>query len=79
VSEESPDGLQYPEWQSAVQEALLEFRADSLQEKIAVAEAAISSRLQQLALLSDSKAEQQAIQDALNLLRVLKERRARSA
>jgi hypothetical protein len=79
VAEASSDELKYPEWQAAVQEAVLEFKIDSLQERIAAAEAAINCRLRELSISSDCHAERQAIQDALNLLRLLKERRSRTA
>jgi len=79
VSEGFSERLEYPKWQTAVQEAVLEFEIDSLQQRIAAAEAAIDDRLQELSVSSDSHAERQAIRDALNLLRVLKERRSRTA
>jgi hypothetical protein len=79
VAEGFSQELKYPKWQRAVQEAVLEFKIDSLQQRIAAAEAAISSRLQELSFSSDGHAEQQAIQDALNVLKVLKERRSPSS
>jgi len=79
VAEACSDELKYPKWQRAVQDAVLEFKIDSLQQRIAAAEAAINSRLQELSFSSDGHAEQQAIQDALNVLKVLKERRSRTA
>jgi hypothetical protein len=79
VAEASSDELKYPKWQAAVQEALLEFKIDSLHERIGAAETAINCRLRELSISPDGQAERQAIQDALNLLRLLKERRVRTA
>jgi inhibitor of KinA sporulation pathway (predicted exonuclease) len=79
MAEGPSNGLKYPSWQIAVQEAVLEFKVDLLQQRIEAAENAINARLQELSISSNGHAERQAIQDALNVLRVLKERRARTA
>lgn len=79
MAEACSDELKYPKWQKAVQDAVLEFKIDSLQQRIAAAEAAINSRLQELSPSPDGLAERQAIQDALNVLKILKERHSRTA
>ena len=68
-----PSSLQYPEWQKALQEALLEFDKDKLKVRIAKAEAAILKRQQiisQSTTLADG--EQQALRDGLASLSLLK-------
>jgi hypothetical protein len=79
VTDEGSDQLKYPEWQTAVQEALLEFDVDQLQERITAAEEVISNRLRALNGAPNDAAERQAIQDAIRLLAMLKERRSRIA
>lgn len=64
--------LQNPEWQSAVQGALLELDQDKLRARVAAAEAAIFNRLQAISQNPDHQSERQAIEDALTTLRVLK-------
>jgi hypothetical protein len=66
------DGLQYPDWQSPVQGALLELDRDKLKARVAEAEAAIFNRLQAISQDTDHTAERQAIEDALANLRVVK-------
>jgi len=78
VTNESQD-LRYPEWQRTIQAALLEFDPEKLQERISVAEAAISARLDRLSKVSDGDAERMAIEDGLRLLSFLKERPSRLA
>jgi len=73
VADESHD-LKYPEWQRPIQAALLEFDPQKLQERIALAEAAISARLDRLSEVSDGEAERMAIEDGLRLLSFLKDR-----
>jgi hypothetical protein len=65
--------LLYPEWQVEYTKALLELDPIKLPDRLSAAETAISKRV--LALVGDTnhQQEQQAIQDALNTLRVLKE------
>lgn len=61
--------LRYPEWQKIYHDALLE---QKLVQRVSEAETAILSRLQEIRIGSDSRMEAQAIEDALNGLRVLK-------
>ena len=64
--------LRYPDWQKPYQDALIEVDEKKLLERLSVAEAAISKRLQALAAGADHHAERQAIHDALAFIRVLK-------
>ena len=80
ANSESDNSNRY-KWQKPLQEALLEFDAKALQQKVADAETAIFERLQTLAKAKpddqinpddQGKEERQALQDAVNSLRVLK-------
>lgn len=71
ASSPSPKML-YPEWQEAYRAALLELDPEKLPKRVEVAETAIFKRLQTLSKAPDSKAERQAIEDALASLRTLK-------
>ena len=64
--------LRYPEWQKIYHDALLEPNPQKLVQRVNEAETAILSRLQEIRIGSDSRVEAQAIEDALNGLRVLK-------
>jgi hypothetical protein len=66
------DSLPYPEWQKPCQAALVELDRAKLQERIAAAEAAITSRLNAASAVPVSPVERQAIADAMATLRVLK-------
>ena len=66
VAEETSDGLKYPEWQKALQEALLEFDPHHLKNRIRAAESAIADRQRQLSGGVTDEAERQAIQDGLD-------------
>ncbi len=71
----SPSSFRYPAWQRAYEAALLELDRKKLLERVHTAEAVIFHRLQALAQIPDSPehaAERQAMEDALNALRVLK-------
>jgi hypothetical protein len=63
-------------WQKVVREALLELNPKALPQKVADAETAIFERLQALAnghgANGNNAEERQALQDAVNSLRVLK-------
>ncbi len=72
AADSSPPKFQYPEWQADCQAALLELDRKKLPERVAVAEAAISKRLQAIAQNPDHTAEQEAIEDARAGLRALK-------
>jgi hypothetical protein len=71
------DELRYPEWQKTYHDALLEFNPQKLIQRVSTAETAILSRLQEIRIASDSRMEAQAIEDALNGLRVLKNETAK--
>jgi hypothetical protein len=64
--------IAYPEWQAEYQAALLELDPKQLLERVKAAETAIFNRLQVLSGSNNSRAERQAIEDALASLRVLK-------
>jgi hypothetical protein len=64
--------FQYPRWQKVCQEALTELQPDKLKERIAVAEAAVVARLQELANGTDAPVERQALLDVTSSLRFLK-------
>jgi hypothetical protein len=64
--------LRYPEWQKPYHEALLELNPQKLVQRVNEAETAILSHLQEIRIGSGSRLEAQAIEDALNGLRVLK-------
>ena len=64
--------LRYPGWQKTYHDALLELNAQKLVQRVNEAERAILSRLQEMRIGPDSRMEAQAIEDALNGLRVLK-------
>jgi hypothetical protein len=63
------EGLKYPEWQTPLQELILEFDRTKLPEKVQKVEAVVLERLQQLRRGNDGHIEIQAIDDALALLR----------
>jgi hypothetical protein len=62
----------YP-WQHDYQAALLELDPEKLPQRVEAAETAIFKRLQTISQGSDTRAERQAIEDALASLRVLKQ------
>jgi hypothetical protein len=71
----SPSDLRYPAWQREYEASLREPDPKKLLERAHAVEAAIFSRLQELAQTSEStdhKAEEHAIAEALRTLRVLK-------
>jgi len=73
--EPSPSNLRRPAWQREYEAALHERDPKKLLERVHAVEAAIFSRLQELAQTSentDHKAEEQALAEALRTLRVLK-------
>jgi hypothetical protein len=63
------------EWESLLQDALVEQNINKLKEKVVEAEAAIFLRLQALEQTSDSSAERQALRDASDTLLILKRNR----
>ena len=71
----SPSNLSYPAWQREYEASQHETDPKELLERVHNAEAAIFSRLQELARgpeSTDHKAEEQAIAEALRTLRFLK-------
>jgi hypothetical protein len=64
--------LKFPEWQAPLQDVILEFDRANLPGKIEKVETLILERLQQLRRSSDGRSEQQAMNDALEILRILK-------
>jgi hypothetical protein len=62
----------YPEWQREYFAALSELDPKTLFERVIAAETAIFNRLQAISYNSDSRAERQAIADAMAGLRILK-------
>jgi hypothetical protein len=69
--------LRYSQWQKPYHDALLELNPQKLVQRVNEAERAILSRLQEVRIGSDSRMEAQAIEDALNALRVLKNETAK--
>ena len=65
--------LQYPLWQGPLEDAILEFDPPLLQVKLQKAERAVSERIQELdADLQNRRLdEQQALADALTLIRIM--------
>ena len=65
--------LQYPRWQVPLEDAILEFDPPLLRAKLQKAEKAVSERIQELdADLQDRGLdEQQALADALTLIRIM--------
>jgi hypothetical protein len=68
----STSTLRFPEWQQPYLAALMEADRKKLVDRVTDAENAIFNRLQALAGNADHQAERQAIEDALQALRVLK-------
>ena len=66
------NNLEYPEWQRPYLEALLDIHKVDFQERLAGVETIILRRLAAIAGDGQHFAEWQAIQDALNSLRVLR-------
>jgi hypothetical protein len=67
----SDSELRYPEWQVPLREVILEFDREKLRERIQKVETLIFERLQQLSQENDGRTEQEAINDALSILRVI--------
>lgn len=65
--------LKYPDWQRPLQEALVELDKEKLQERLAAVEATIFKRQQAIAHRPDHQDERHALQDALSLLRTLRQ------
>ena len=64
--------LKFPEWQTKLQAAILEFDEGALRERIQDVETRIFERLQQLSESDDGHTERVAIFDALSVLRIIK-------
>lgn len=68
----SDGALKFPEWQTPLQEVILELDHEKLTEKMQKLETLLSERFQELQRESGSQAEQQALNDALSTLRIIK-------
>lgn len=64
--------LKFPEWQAPLQDLILEFDREKLAKKIQAVENLIFERQQQLNQAGNSHLEREAMQDALNIIRVIK-------
>jgi hypothetical protein len=64
--------LGFPTWQKPYLDALLEQNPQTLAQRVNEAERAVLSRLQEIGAGSESLEEVQAIEDAINGLRVLR-------
>jgi hypothetical protein len=71
----SEEQLQFPEWQTPLLEAVLEFDPDKLPQKIQYAEAVIFQRLEKIRLGNHSQSEEAAMQDALSVIRRIRKDR----
>lgn len=67
--------LHFPDWQAPLQEVVLEFDPEKFKEEIEKVEALIRQRIQNLSPSLDTSAERLAINDALSLLRIIKQDR----
>jgi hypothetical protein len=67
--------LLYPEWQIPLQELVLEFDREKLAEKIRKVDSLIVQRLLQLVEAGDGREERAALNDGINILRVIKRER----
>ena len=70
------DELKFPKWQEPLRQAILEHDPILLVEKIQKLEATIRERLQQLRMNNSDcdthqRAEEQALMDALNVIRII--------
>lgn len=65
--------LKYPAWQRPLHEALVELDKEQLKERLAAAETVIFQRQQAIAHAPDHQEERHALQDALSLLRTLRQ------
>lgn len=74
-----PEDIQYPLWQRPLLIALIETDTEIARARIAEAKAAIYGRLTVLSQDGNSRAEQEAIQDALATLRMLENERQKAS
>jgi hypothetical protein len=66
------EDLKYPQWQMPLREAILEFDAERLSNKVQAAEKAIDTRLRGLTAENHDFQERQALKDALATLEILR-------
>jgi len=64
--------LKFPKWQVPLQELILEFDHEKLPAKVEKVEALIFERMQQLSQEPNGRAELDALNDALTVLRIIK-------
>ena len=67
--------IKYPHWQREFENALLEANPQTLRQRVDAAEAALFLRSQALAGSAPDQAEQQAIFDAIRILRDIQEKK----
>ena len=67
--------LQFPDWQTSLQETILESDPDRLGEKIKKASALIAERMTQVQEGTEGREEQKALKDALTILKVIQRER----
>ena len=68
----SNEELKFPVWQGPLQDLILEFDPKKLGEKVQKVETVIFERQQQLYQGSDGHVEREALNDGLNIIRVIK-------
>jgi hypothetical protein len=71
--------LKFPEWQEPLRDVILEFDPEQLREKLPKVEMLIFERLQQLRYGPDGHDEEEAINDALRVLQMLRREKLGSA
>jgi hypothetical protein len=64
--------LKFPEWQTPLQELILEFDSGKLPKKLQEVETLILERLERLSQSEDGRGERYALDDALSILRVIR-------
>ena len=70
---------EFPQWQSPLQELLLEFDPEKWSEKIQSVENLVLERLQQLDHGNDGNVEKIALHDAVSIIRIVKRDRLDSS
>jgi hypothetical protein len=68
-------GLKYPAWQAPLEDTIVESDLKELPARIHAVETLIFERLKELDTSEDGAAEREAINTALNILRVIKRER----
>jgi hypothetical protein len=68
----SEQDFKYPDWQKIFLEAALELDQGEMKNRVAAAETILSDRLKAVSQMANCEAERQALNDALQTLRILK-------